>query len=203
MGSDLSLLRYVKKPPLDDQTISPMERHWSKWHWWLYVLMILASASALGDAYLPPVRVDSTIQRSTPFEVSFSDAPYHVRFSSKRKKIIEQWAVVTMANGSKFQIHGDAALFPPGDTIMLELTPLWKEVARYRRPAYPQATWTELSSRNKEYDAFPAGVLICALLLLVPFRTVQPRWYLHGILLLLTSAWLVTIIGLGALKPWG
>jgi hypothetical protein len=90
-----------------------------------------------------------------------------------------------------------------GDTLYLEITPLLKEVLRFSSHPGQRAYWTELSERDKQYDMFPAVVLLTSLLLLIPFRAVVPRWYLHGILLLVIFGWFVTMIGLGGLKPWG
>lgn len=85
----------------------------------------------------------------------------------------------------------------------LETTPLLNEVLRFAKHAGPRAYWTELAEREKEYDLFPALVLLCSVLLLIPFRAVVPRWYLHCILLMGCSAWLITMIGMGGLRHWG
>lgn len=174
---------------------SSMQAFWSKRHWWLYVLLVPASASALADAYSEPLRTQSTVKSSTQFEVNFS---------TKRTRNIIPWSVVTMTDGTKFQVPGSANLFLPGDTMQLEITPLWHEVVRFSKGGGKKRYWNELlAAREKEFDLFPALVLLCSLLLLIPFRTPEPRWYLHGILVLMGFGWLVTMIGMGGLKPWG
>lgn len=187
----------VSKRPsvqVDEDHISPMQLWWSAWHWQLYCLLILASGSALGDAYLVPDQIESTIVRASQFEVNLS---------SKRSKMIQPWTVITMADGTKFQTPGSADLFPVGDTLRLERTPLWKQVNRYKKRPDQTTYWTDLANRNREYDLFPALVLLCSVMLLIPFRAEQARWLLHGILLFVCFGWLLTMIGTGGLTPWG
>lgn len=185
-------------PPFSPHTkprsfVTPMQALWSKWLWWLYVPLLLGSGSALTDAYLPERTTTTTITHITRFEVDQS---------TKQVRNMVPWSVVTMADGTKFQAPGGNGSFNIGDTLILQTTALFRTVINHA-PIHAPAYRTELFERDREYDAFPAVVLLCSCFLLIPFRAVEPRWYLHGILLLVCFGWLVTMIGLGGLKPWG
>jgi hypothetical protein len=157
----------------------------------VYLLLMLVSGLVLADAYRPPERVMSTVVDTDQVELNNS---------TKRTRIITYWTVVTLANGARVQVQSTADVYALGDTLEVERTALLGEVLRYRhlRSVYPG--WNEIALRDREYDAFPALVLCCCFLLLLPVREEQYRWVLHGLLMLLLFSWLLTMLGTGGLK---
>jgi hypothetical protein len=157
----------------------------------VYLLLMLVSGLVLADAYMPPEHFMSTVEEARQVELNNS---------TKHSRIFSYWSVVTLANGGSFQVESMADVYPVGDTLEVERTALLGEVLRYRNIHSAYTGWNEIALRDREYDAFPALVLCCCFLLLLPVRAEQYRWTLHGALMLLLFSWLVTMLGTGGLK---
>lgn len=167
--------------------------------WWLYITLAVASGLALADAYLPRVVHTSTIARVREFRLPRARR----RWGDPNPRAPEIWAVVTTTDRVKFQLRSSARDMPVGDTLDLEYTPIWKKVYRYRQHPLAAHAWWDVFDRDPEYDLFPALVLVCSLLALCPWWSIEAHWWIQGVCLMMIAGWVFTVIGTDGLTPWG
>jgi hypothetical protein len=155
---------------------------WSKRYIPLYLVLAAFAGYTVLDLCLSPV-----ISTSTITEIN----AHRENYSSRRSPVHRTWLVVHLADGITFQMRGGFRS-EVGDTLEVESTPLRHTVLSYRTSSMGRI---QLAGRYDENNLFPLLVLIVSLLLLLPVRSAEYRWALHGALLLLGGAWVITMIG--------
>ncbi len=166
---------------------------WQRHLYGVYALLLIASGYVLIDALLPLRTISARIEEAHEMSVNVSsEYDTHANYS--------YWTLVKLDNGVTFQTENGASEFPTGGTMDVEVTALRNEVVRYKPPNNGRSGWYEVEGANREYLAFPAAVVILALLLLIPWWSLENRWLLHGIMVLVLVAWLLTLLGTGVMR---
>lgn len=155
---------------------------------WLYVLLLLASGYVVLDALLPTRVLSSRVVDAEELKVNVSS-----RRSAHANYVY--WTVVSLDNGISFQTQNGASGFPIGSGIQVEVTRIRERVVRYQPPGNGRYGWNEVEAANKEFLAFPALAAVLSLLLLLPWWSMENRWLLNGLLILVLGAWLLTMVG--------
>ena len=156
-------------------------------------MLFFTSSYVLIDALLPLRTFTARIEEAHETSVNVS-SEYDAR------AIYSYWTVVKLDNGVTFQTENGEADFPSGETMEVEVTALRNEVVRYKPPNNGRFGWNEVEGANKEYLAFPAAVATLALLLLIPGWSLENRWLMHGLVVLILVAWMLTLLGTGVMR---
>jgi hypothetical protein len=176
-----------------EEQYGKLMRFWSKRYTALYAILALFSGYVVADLWLPPVMSTSTVERMSEHTERHTTSRKYSR--PKKWKMSNQWAVLHLANGMRFQMGGSFGALRIGDTLEVEATPWREHVLRYRTPTHVYKEWRVVSERSEETNLYPVLVLIASGLLLLPVRSVQYRWIMHFVLLLTFFPWLLTLIG--------
>jgi hypothetical protein len=172
-------------------------RFWSKRYTALYLVLALCSGYFFVDLWVPPVRATSTIEQVGKHIERHTSG--RKRFSSSRRRpskpTKDEWVVVHLANGARFQMRDGFGVLEIGDTLEVEATPWRDHVLRYRTPTHFYKDWHLVAERTDETNLFPLLVCIASVLLLLPVRSLQFRWIMHFLLLLTVFPWLLSLIG--------
>jgi hypothetical protein len=173
---------------------------WQRHLYWVYAMLLIASGYVLTDAMLPTQVLSARVQEASEMTVNLSSRS---RRHYRTRPTYTHWSLVKLDNGIAFQTENGASAFPIGGTMEVEVTALAKNVVRYKLPNYERFGWNEVEGANKEFLAFPVLVAGLALLLLAPWWSLENRWLMHGLMILVLVAWLLTLIGTGVMKAFG
>ncbi|MCC7502052.1 MAG: hypothetical protein IT229_05965 [Flavobacteriales bacterium] len=108
----------------------------------------------------------------------------------------ENWSVVDLSNGGKFEEPSGTGAFHAGDSLVVVLSPVFKVVRSFQRPGFTY--WTEVGRSRDTQDMFLlvpfVGVL--ALLLIWPGWSEDTRTIMRVVLLLFLFVWSMYMLGI-------
>lgn len=148
------------------------------------------------DAFLPLRTLSARVQQAYEMRVNISS-------KNDPRPTYAYWTLVKLDNGMTFQTENRAAAFLIGETMDIQVTGMRSSVVRYKPPNNGRYGWNEVEGANKEFLAFPALVAGLALLLLIPWWSLENRWLLHVLIGLVLVAWLLTLLGTGGMRSFG
>jgi hypothetical protein len=154
---------------------------------WLYALLALACSAYAADHWLKPVvetgRVDAVSE-------------VNVRQGAGRSASWVNWTVLDLANGAGLEFPSGRGAFQVGDTLLVEVSPVFKVVRRFHRPG--QASWSEagFSGDTEEMFVLVPVVGLLALLLLATGWSDDGRTMLRLVLIVLLFVWSLYMLGI-------
>lgn len=158
-------------------------------------MLLIASGYVLIDALLPLRTIAARIVEANEMSVNLSR-------KHDARPTYTHWTAVELDNGIAFQTENGASAFPIGERMEVEVSRLRSCVVRYKPPNNGRFGWNEVESANEEFLAFPALIAGLALLLLMPWWSLENRWLMHGLMGLVLVAWLLTLIGTGVITAF-
>ena len=155
----------------------------------VYVLVIIGSAFAALDFYLPLSRTSSVITQVKE---------YSSRAGSRGQgHTMMYWSSLQLANDKDIWTQRTANNFATGDSMDVEVSAVLGKVIRYRgyRPGHNR--WYSTEGAQTKYRPFPFAAMLFAALLLYTGWSSESRMLLRGILIVVTVAWVLTAVVTG------
>lgn len=154
---------------------------------WFYVVFALACFGYTADHLVPPRVEACRVEAVTEVQV---------RQGAVRRATWVDWAVLDLSNGSGLEMPAGRGAFHVGDSLVVEVSPVFKVVRRYHRPSQTQWSDASFSGDTEELFALVPVIGLLALLLVANWWSEDTRTMLRLVLMVLLFVWLLYMLGM-------
>jgi hypothetical protein len=154
---------------------------------WFYVVFAISCLGYSADHLVTPRVEECRVEAVKEVQV---------RMGAGRGATWVDWAVLDLSNGSGLEMPAGRGAFHVGDSLLVEVSPVFNVVRRYHRPS--QTYWSDagFSGDTEELFALVPVIGLLALLLVADRWSEDTRTMLRLVLMVLLFVWLLYMLGI-------